>query len=149
MSRHRYEGTVPEALSWSSQVVQYQDAPPPEQVPAITYYPGETHLGTVDCLLYWVEIGGKPRIVGILNHYPIDMPPWERAGNVNIFVRKSHQRQGIGTALWTEASGRWPVRLENQKFTAEGAAWANHIADLPPIPSPSPSRWRSRPAPPG
>lgn len=126
-----FRSTMPEgALSWESQVVQYRDARVPS-MPGITYYAGvvEGRPRPIDCLLYWDKVGGKLRIVGILNHYPVDYPPWEKAGNVNLWVRRTHQRRGIGTALWEEAVRRWSVTLEGQRFTDSGAALANHLAE--------------------
>ena len=125
-----YRATMPEAFSWESQVHQYQDAPPPpvETLPCITYYAGDVpDAEPVDCLLYWIASrSGRPMIVGILNHYGRDYPPWESAGNVNIFVRGPNQRQGIATRLWLEAVDRWQVRLDRQRFTPSGAAAVNH-----------------------
>lgn len=109
------------ALSWESQARQY-----PETGPAgFSYFPGETEAGTVDCLLYR-DISGT--LLGILNYYPMDFPPWEKAGNVNMWVMPSRQRQGIGSALWKEACNRWDIALEGQRFTVAGARLANHLA---------------------
>jgi GNAT superfamily N-acetyltransferase len=107
-------------LSWESQASQY---------PALGS-PGPGYLGrvatefyTVDCLL-WRD--NKGIVVGILNHYPADFAPWERAHNVNIWVRPDHQRQGIGHALVTEALRRWPqIDLTKQRFTRSGKALAD------------------------
>lgn len=118
------------AYTWDSQIHQYQDAPPPDTVPGCTYYAGvvEGRERPVDCLLWWAEVGGKPRVVGILNHYPIDFPPWEKAGNINLWVRRSHQRQGIGTALVQVAEELWgPLNWEQQRFTPSGAALTESI----------------------
>lgn len=122
------------ALSWESQVVQYRDAPEPDEE-GITYYEGdvsETYPDAppVDCLLYWrrrIPGGTALHVVGILNHYPVDYPPHERAGNVNVWVRAPQQRQGIATRLWDEAVRRWGVRLEEQRFTASGALLASAL----------------------
>lgn len=132
-----YVATIPDVFPWESQVSQYDEATPPwdqgpENFPpfapaAITYYGGETELGVVDCLLAWTWSAGGVQIVGILNHYGHDMPPWERAGNVNIWIRPDHQRQGIGTALWVEAVSRWNVFLTGQRFTTAGAAFATAL----------------------
>lgn len=136
MSRTRLPVHLPEgSLPWESQVVQYRDAPPPE-APGITYFAGDVsdvHPGKppVDCLLYW-EWNPKRtrlRIVGIANHYPVDYPPWEEAGNVNVWVRKSHQRRGIATALYDEAVRRWNVSLVGQRFTPSGARLAEHLIE--------------------
>lgn len=136
MNRPRLPIHLPQgALSWESQVVQYRDAVPPDE-PGITYFAGdvsETFPGKppVDALLYWEQnpAGTRLRIVGILNHYPADYPPWERAGNVNVWVRKSHQRRGIATRLWEEAVRRWNPDLRAQRFTAAGARLAESILE--------------------
>ena len=128
-----YEPTMPEgALSWTSQVIQYADAPRPVDVPNVTHYAGQTSRGVVQCLLWWSETkGGRPMITGILNYYPHDMPPYEEAGNVNIWVRPSHQRQGIGTALYLLADSIYgPINLDQQRFTDSGAALANSLGRL-------------------
>ena len=128
-----YVSSLPQgALSWESQIHQYQDAVKPA-APGITYYAGDvsgSHPGKppVDCLLFWGMDNGL-RILGILNHYPADYPPHEREGNVNIWVRRSHQRQGIASLLWQEAVNRWDVSLDDQRFTESGARWANAYAE--------------------
>lgn len=129
----RFPVHLPEgALSWESQIVQYRDAEPPSEAGTITYYAGSVDsLPPVDCLLYWAPTpdGVRLRIVGILNHYAVDYPPWEKAGNVNVWVRRSHQRRGIATALWDEAQRRWPVSLDQQRFTVPGAALADALVN--------------------
>jgi GNAT superfamily N-acetyltransferase len=133
--------TVREVYSWESQVCQYQDAQPPTET-GITYFPGPLPGGVVDCLLYWfVEEGRRPRIVGILNHYPFDNPPFEQKGNVNVWVRRPNQRQGIGTALVQEADRRWgPINLAQQRFTASGAALAQYLTERPAQAQPRPTK---------
>ncbi len=87
--------------SWHSQAAQY----PPTGPPGISYFRGElSNELFVDCLLYRDETGA---LVGILNHYPTAIPPHERAGANNIWVRPDRRRQGIGSALGSEASLRW------------------------------------------
>jgi GNAT superfamily N-acetyltransferase len=103
--------------SWESQVCQY----PALGAPGIEYFAGvvEGREKPVDCLL-WRDDDGRVR--GILNHYPIDYPPYEVAGNVNIWVDPDWQRRGIGTALverCIQMYGQIPV--EQQKYTPEGA----------------------------
>lgn len=119
MKLRRLQGPV---LSWESQVNQY----PQFAEPGIGYFAGEVgRAKPVDCLL-WRDVTGRVR--GILNHYPIDMPPWERAGNINLWVHPDWQRQGIGTALLTEAATRWgPFDPEQQQYTEAGEAFARHL----------------------
>ena len=106
--------------SWASQARQY----PPLGVPGISYYPGHTDKGTIDCLL-WRD--PNRRLRGILNHYPFDVPGFEKAGNVNLWVHPGWQRKGIGTALVREAQRRWTVDLTRQRFTIAGAALADAL----------------------
>lgn len=131
----RFRATLSEAYSWGSQVVQYADAPLPQPGEVITYYAGvEPGRPPVDCLLYWVHDTRvnpaerkRPRIAGILNHYPVDYPPWEQAGNVNVWVRKPDRRKGIATALIREAARRWTIRPEQQRLTPDGVALAESL----------------------
>src|ERR1700722_12827312 len=59
-------------LSWESQAPQYPASGPP----GISYFRGEvSDTLFVNCLLYRDENG---ELVGILNHYPTDMPPYQR-----------------------------------------------------------------------
>lgn len=125
MIKHRPTLSAETLLTWESQVIQYPSTGPA----GIGYMQGpipEVHPGYyVDCLLYR-DLAG--RVVGILNHYNEDSPPWERAGNVNLWVHPQRRRQGIATALWLEAKARWPeVTLDSQRFTPEGAFMANAL----------------------
>lgn len=130
-SEDSYQVSISRALSWESQVVQYQDAPEPDE-PGITYYAGDVgpDVPPVDCLLFWarrIPNGTALHIVGILNHYSVDYPPWEKEGNVNVWVRQPQQRQGIATALWDEAVRRWDVALDQQRFTESGVQLARAL----------------------
>lgn len=111
------ERDFPPALSFTSQARQY-----PATGPAgIGYFKGEIDATTyVDCLL-WRDTDGTVR--GILNHYPTDLPPWEKAGNINIFIDPTMRRRGIATALLMAASQRWLVNLSQQRYTSEGRAF--------------------------
>lgn len=115
-----YVATLPESFPWTSQAMQYPTLGPA----GISYFAGEIPSinYTVDCLLYRDSEG---HLLGILNHYPKDQPPWEKAGNVNIWVHPDAKRRGIGTALLAEADRRWSINLDQQRFTPEGAAFAN------------------------
>lgn len=119
------EVTIPTwaALSWESQAVQY----PERGGPGITYFAGETPFGNVDCLLFYDR---KKRLRGILNYYAIDFPPWEKAGNVNIWVHPEARRRGIATRLVRAAMQRWRIDLDQQRFTKEGLALAEHLESL-------------------
>jgi 8-oxo-dGTP pyrophosphatase MutT (NUDIX family)/GNAT superfamily N-acetyltransferase len=95
------------------QFEQYPQAGPD----GIDYFRGEVGGGKhIDCLLY--REGG--RLLGILNHYPFDFPPYERKGNVNVFVHPDARQQGIGTKLLSEAMSRWNVNLDAQDWTPLG-----------------------------
>jgi uncharacterized protein YndB with AHSA1/START domain len=103
--------------SWHSQAAQY----PPSGPAGIAYFRGE--LGGdlfVDCLLYRDESG---ELIGILNRYPSNLPPHEREGDQNIWVRPDRRRQGIGSALVTEAFFRWgpSPNSDDLRLTESGA----------------------------
>jgi len=125
-----FEVTVPaEAYTWSSQVMQYADATPPTTLPGFSTYEGVVPgWPPIHCLLWWdCTTGGRPMIVGILNYYDFDSP-WERKGNVNLWVRPSHQRRGVGSTLVRLADALFgPLNPEQQRYTASGAAFMNDL----------------------
>ncbi len=101
--------------SWESQVAQY----PRTGSPGISYFPGKvSDAMVVDCLLYRDDTG---ELVGILNHYPVEFPPYQRQGSWNIWVHPGRRRQGIGTALLLEKLIRWGSgEAEEPKVTDSG-----------------------------
>jgi GNAT superfamily N-acetyltransferase len=106
-------------FTWESQAEQY----PPTGQPGVSYFRGDMSDGFgpgahIDCLLFRDASGV---LVGILNHYPMDFPPYEQAGNVLVIVREDRQRRGIGTRLVREAMTRWPVDPYAQRYTQPGA----------------------------
>ena len=107
--------TTAAMLDWDSQARWY----PERGEPGLSYFPGTTPLGVIDCLLWRNEAG---ELVGILNHYPFRTPEGQEPGTFNIWVRPGWQRRGIATRLADEALRRWPVDLTRQAYTAEGAA---------------------------
>jgi len=102
-------------LPWETQVVQYPESGPP----GLSYFPGRTPLGVIDCLLWRNEAG---EVVGILNHYPFRTPEGQEPGSFNLWVKPGWQRRGIGTQLGSEAERRWTIDMDKQNFTAEGVA---------------------------
>jgi GNAT superfamily N-acetyltransferase len=118
-----FKATItPEHLySWESQVRQY----PYQGEPGIEYHAGVIKAGIVHCLLYRND---KGHIRGILNYFDFESE-WQKPGDVNIWVRRGSQGQGIGRALWLEAKRRWGVSLEAQRnnMTPAGAAFANAL----------------------
>jgi len=85
---------------------------------------GIPSMAPVDCLTYRSR---KGTLIGILYHYPVDLLPFERAGNVNTWVHPRRQRRGIGTALLREAMRRWDLDPYQQTYTPEGAALMNAV----------------------
>ena len=111
--------------TWDSQAAQY----PPTGPPGISYFCGGLSDNLfVDCLLYRDETG---ELVGILNQYPVDIPPFQRDGDKNIWVHPGRRRQGIGTALLLEAWFRWGPRSihggGDPKLTESGVRVPNGI----------------------
>jgi hypothetical protein len=110
-------------FSWNSQACQY----PAEGPAGVSYFRGNvSEVLWVDCLLYRNEAG---QLLGILNHYPLDWPPFEKAGNINIWVCPEHLQQGIGTALLTEAFRRWPINLLQQRYTVAGLQFVRRFVE--------------------
>jgi len=102
--------------TWESQAAQYPRSGPP----GISYFRGEVSDSYhVDCLLYRTENG---ELVGILNHYPADFPPYESEGNMNIWVHPAHRRKGIGTDLFEQAFMRWEPQLHTS-ISESGLKW--------------------------
>jgi len=109
------------SMSFESQAKQY----PPKGEPGISYYPGylnDKAGNIVDCLLYRTADG---ELVGILNHFGFDLPPYEKKGNFTVLVSIHHLRKGIATQLLQEACRRWPIDFTKQQYTPAGAALAN------------------------
>jgi GNAT superfamily N-acetyltransferase len=91
---------------------------PPHGEPGITYF--EDRVGgifTVDCLLYRDTAG---ELVGLFEHYPLGLPPFEREKAIALHVRPDHQRQGVATRLLEEALRRWPLDLDHQAWRGAG-----------------------------
>jgi GNAT superfamily N-acetyltransferase len=100
------------AVLWKSQAVQY----PKRAAPGILYlHPS----AGIHCLLFY---GPDRKLQGILNYYSRAFPPFEIAGNINLWVRPDCLRQGIGTQLLQAAMARWPLDFAQQRYTAEGLA---------------------------
>lgn len=110
------------ASRWAGQACQW-----PVFGPAGLSHVVVSHNGVlVDCL-FWRDLTGKLR--GVLYHYRGDMPPHERAGNVNLWVDSTVQRRGIGSRLLAEADRRIGSRFAQQSFTyGELALVRAHLA---------------------
>lgn len=121
--------SVDSMADWSTQERWY-----PEIGPAgLSYFPGVTPLGTVDCLLWRSEAG---ELIGILNHYPFRTAEGQTPGSINVWVKPSWRRRGIGTRLLEEADRRWQLDLNDQVLTPEGVGVIKHAlrrngVDLP------------------
>jgi GNAT superfamily N-acetyltransferase len=104
---------------WQSQVKQY----PAKGEAGISYFKGEMGKKWVDCLLYRDDFG---KLLGALNHYPFDFPPYEKKGNINIMVDPKEQGKGIGQKLFAEAVKRWDdIDFHKQEWTPGG----KHLLD--------------------
>lgn len=130
--------TIPadKPYSFESQARQYPKVGPP----GLDYFAGEVEIArlqhpsgayvpireTVDCLLYRNSRGA---VIGILNHYPVDMPPYEQAGNVNIYVHPRRRRRGVGSTLLREARRRWGFDATQQSYTEAGLALIRHVLE--------------------
>jgi GNAT superfamily N-acetyltransferase len=106
-------------FSWESQAAQYAFRSEPG-IHLERHHVGELGNQTViDCLLSRDEMG---MLIGILNHYADNNSELEQEGNINIWVKPDHQRQGVGTALIAEAVRRWGIDFNQQRYTNEGFA---------------------------
>ena len=116
---------------WEDQAAQY----PLRGGPGVVYapmtnvhvqqrYPGSA---PIDCLLYYAPASRGPGyLVAILNHYPEDLPPFEKAGAVNVWVKPNQQGKGYAGLLWDEAVRRWDIDWRDSRYTPEGAARVAH-----------------------
>lgn len=102
---------------WNSQADQY----PPVGTPGVTYFAGKLPNNPVpiDCLLYYSPEG---ELRGIANHYAVDYPPMEVAGNFLVLVHPKYQNRGVGTALLDELVRRYDVNFTQQKYSRKGLA---------------------------
>jgi ribosomal protein S18 acetylase RimI-like enzyme len=121
-TKWKAEASIGMAFTRDSQKDQY----PALGDPGISYFAGVTPDGNVDCLLYR-DVSGE--VIGILNYYSIDFPPWETAGSANVWVDPKRQREGIGTALWLEAVARYNVDPTVQRYTNLGAKFINSLME--------------------
>ena len=118
------------ALTFHHQARQYDDAA--AKPGGVTYYWGPLGEGPngatrwVDCLLRWDDAG---QLVGIINHYPQDVPPYEVRGNLTLFVDPAHLREGIATELVLAAVERFGATLDGQSFTPDGLALAKSLRE--------------------
>ena len=118
---------------WDVEAAQYAHLR--RSKPGLMYFRGRTPEWAaqgrwVDCLLCYRRHGyerkGPVELVGVLNHFPVDFPESDdRAGDFTVFVAPWFKRQGVATALLSEAHRRWTIDLDQQKFTVEGAAFIN------------------------
>jgi GNAT superfamily N-acetyltransferase len=111
--------TAETVADWDSQARWY----PPTGAPGLSYFPGKTPLGIIDCLLWRNEAG---EVVGILNHYPFRTPEGQEPGTFNVWVKPGWQRRGIASRLGDEALRRWHIDVGKQTYTTEGVALATH-----------------------
>jgi hypothetical protein len=128
----RYHATIPVMpLHWQDQEPQYREVKP--ERPGIVHFKGRQPgvANWVDCLLMFDD---KLELVGILNYFAWDFPPWEVAGNFTVFTRPDRYRRRIATALLDEARRRWTVDLDQQEYSTSGAAFATRYAQRHELP---------------
>lgn len=126
--------SIPEwaMLSWESQERQYPATGSPGITHAIHSEPGFDRFGlprklVIESLTMRDDDG---KLIGIFYYYPQDCyertgEKLETAGNANVFVHPDHRRQGVGTQLVTEATQRWDIDFEQQRYSASGSALAH------------------------
>lgn len=123
----QYDGSKPK-------IIKYADRNKPlpkeklkvKQAEGIEHFKGEmSNNRWVDALLYKNKYG---QIIGILNHYPFDFPPYEKKGNINVMVAPKEQGKGIGLKLVKEALNRYPdIDLYQQEWTPQGQSLLKQI----------------------
>jgi GNAT superfamily N-acetyltransferase len=117
--------TVDEATvhSWESQASQYPEVGPPG---TSTFQVPLTEGRHVNCVLHRDTDGA---LLGILNHYPVDIPPWERKYTLNVWVHPDRRGEGIGTRLVLAAMEQgWPISVEDIQATGPGVALTRSVA---------------------
>ena len=95
----------------------------------------------VHCLI-WRDDSGVVR--GILYYYPAGAPEHrEEPHSVTMFVDPGHRRQGIGTALVTEALRRWHKTIDPdaQHYSADGLALVTALEARQETTTPTPTTW--------
>src|SRR6516165_6204371 len=107
--------------SWEGQAHQYFNTGEPTSIRYERYYACEEDREgfgpPVDCLLHFDERG---LLVAMLNHYPKgEAGELEQAGNVNLWVRPSHQRRGFASRLLREANNRRKSRETSPRRGAD------------------------------
>lgn len=130
MTRLKVEIPQSALLTWESQARQYPARGGPGLVAttAAEIDPSWADRPTIHCLLYYHDPKGRGEpgyLVGILNHYPEDFPPLEKAGSVNVWVKPNMQGRGFARILWLEGVRLWDIDWRVQRYTPEGAS---HIA---------------------
>ena len=97
----------------------------PQSGSGIQYFKGEIDSSRwVDCLLAFRD----GRLVGVLNYFGMDFPPYQKKGDVNLLVHPDYRHQGIGKSLWDEAKKRWGVSAAGQDTTPAGAGFLSTSA---------------------
>lgn len=118
----RFRPTIPDELSlpFESQRVQYPEvgeAGLEHRIEQDGHFPDRD----IHCILWRDESG---RTVGILNYYPHDFPPYELAGNVNVYIDPDHARNGVASRLMEHALEHWDIDFTQQNYTVAGARFA-------------------------
>ncbi|HWE55148.1 MAG TPA: GNAT family N-acetyltransferase [Acidimicrobiales bacterium] len=109
--------------SWESQANQYPLMGPPG---ATAFQLPPARDRQVNCVLFRGE-GGD--LLGILNHYPVDLPPLEQKYTLNVWVHPDRRGEGIATRLVLAAMQQgWPISVEDVRATGPGLALTRSVA---------------------
>lgn len=77
--------------------------------------------GRIDAWLY--RTGDGSEVVGILYYYRVDLPPWQKAGDVVMMTREDWRGRGVATAMAQAVLAAYPdLDTDGQRYTPDGRA---------------------------
>lgn len=75
----------------------------------------------IDVWLHRTDDGSE--IVGILYYYRVDLPPWQKAGDVVMMTREDWRGRGVATAMAQAVLAMYPgLDTDGQRYTPDGRA---------------------------